>query len=273
MGGPVRKSGTSAMACFVRELGGGSDCAQRGDPRHHNAQSRDVLARFDAHGEVGPTAVFSIHCMSMRGDTDSQAVTIILNERETASDRMNRLLPLVYEQLRAAANNRMASERAGHTLGATALVHEAYLKLVGPREIPWQNRGHFYAAAAEAMRQILLDHAKARGRVKRGGGDQPRERRPLDDAATLVAPAHQADDHQPDCIALDAAMCRLEARDPRMAQVVRLKYYAGLEIAQIALALGVSERTVKNDWAFAKAWLERELRGPAEADRAEAEQD
>ncbi len=177
-----------------------------------------------------------------------------------------RLLPLVYEQLRAAAQLNMARERPGHTLAATALVHEAYLKLVGPREVPWQNRAHFYAAAAEAMRQILLDHAKARGRRKRGG---ERGHVSIDDVASIVtdgqagatnAPSlEQATDH-PDFLALDDAIRRLEARDPRVAQVVHLKYYAGLEIAQVALVLGVSERTVKNDWAFAKAWLERALR-------------
>ena len=195
----------------------------------------------------------------MTTDTPNDVVTILLNDDDDDDRRAHRLLPLVYHQLRAAAQQRMASERAGHTLGATALVHEAYLKLVGPREIPWQSRAHFYAAAAEAMRQVLLDHAKARARLKRGG-NQPQLPCPLNDAATLPAPddAHQTP--PTDFIALDAAMCRLEQRDPRMAQVVRLKYYAGLEIAQVALVLGVSERTVKNDWAFAKAWLERSLR-------------
>jgi len=198
------------------------------------------------------------------------AVTILLDEAAAASDRIKQLLPLVYNHLRAVAQNQIAGERIGHTLAATALVHEAYLKLVGPREIPWQNRGHFYAAAAEAMRQILLDHAKSRGRRKRGGG---RVHVSLDEVASVVQdgqgePANgpadgrsedQNDGHT-DFIALDEAIRRLEARDPRVAQVVRLKYYAGLEIAQVALVLGVSERTVKNDWAFAKAWLERALR-------------
>lgn len=192
----------------------------------------------------------------------SHAVTILLDEAAAASDRIKQLFPLVYNQLRAAAQRQMASERAGHTLGATALVHEAYLKLIGPREIPWQNRGHFYAAAAEAMRQILLDHARSRASRKRGGG---LARVALDDVASVAAVAQpqaendQSDDN-PDFIALDEAIRRLEDRDPRVARVVHLKYYAGLEIAQVALVLGISERTVKNDWAFAKAWLERALR-------------
>lgn len=200
----------------------------------------------------------------MTNDKPSDVLTILLNDQDDASRRVHRLLPLVYEQLRASAQQRMAAERAGHTLGRTALVHEAYLKLIGPREIPWQNRAHFYAAAAEAMRQVLLDHAKARGRLKRGG-EQAWERLSLDDAATLDAPAGTPEQEQHDFVALDAAMCRLEQRDPRIAQVVRLKYYAGLEIAQVALVMGVSERTVKNDWTFAKAWLERELRPPPES--------
>ena len=205
----------------------------------------------------------------MGEEAKSLAVTILLNDAAAASERIKQLLPLVYDQLRAAAQTQMARERAGHTLAATALVHEAYLKLLGPREIPWQNRTHFYAAAAGAMRQVLLDHAKARGRRKRGG-----ERRhvSLDDVASVDAAAPgaqndgQADSHT-DFAALDDAIRRLEERDTRMAQVVHLKYYAGLEIAQVALALGVSERTVKNDWAFAKAWLERALRNDDAGDQ------
>lgn len=211
----------------------------------------------------------------MGHDPATDAVTILLNDQESDAQRLQRLLPLVYAQLRAAAQRRMASERAGHTLAATALVHEAYLKLVGPREIPWRSRGHFYAAAAEAMRQILLDHAKARARRKRGDA---RPHVPLDEVASVVVTAESppnnahADDH-PDFLALDNAIRRLEARDPRVAQVVHLKYYAGLEIAQVALALGVSERTVKNDWAFAKAWLERALRHDATDDQGRKHRD
>ena len=207
----------------------------------------------------------------MGHEPDTQAVTILLNDHQVASERIRQLLPLVYDQLRAAAQRHMASERVGHTLAATGLVHEAYLKLVGPREIPWQNRGHFYAAAAQAMRQILLDHAKSRGRLKRGGQHRP-QRNSLDAAAPLAAGQSPETDHT-DFVALDEAMRRLEAKDPRLAQVVRLKYYAGLEIAQIALVLGVSERTVKNDWAFAKAWLERALGnddGQGQNDRSES---
>jgi len=185
----------------------------------------------------------------------SRLIAAAASGDKTAADQ---LLPLVYDQLRRAAQIRLAGERAGHTLQATALVHEAYLKLIGLRDVPWQGRAHFYAAAAEAMRQVLLDHAKARGRVKRGGGLR---RIDLDDVATLGGPV--AEDGHPDredFVALDDAIRRLALKDPRMAEIVRLRFYAGLEISQVALVLDVSERTVKNDWAFARAWLERELR-------------
>ncbi len=164
------------------------------------------------------------------------------------------LAPFVYAQLRAAAQNAMVKERSNHTLSATALVHEAYLKLVGPRELPWANRAHFYAAAAQAMRQILLDHARGKARVKHGGGVHQVD---LDQGATISTGGSE---DSVDFVALDEAMSRLEERDARAAQVVRLRYYAGLTIQATALAMSVSERTVKEDWAFARAWLERELR-------------
>lgn len=197
--------------------------------------------------------------MSNEQRKSSDATLLIAQAVQGDQAAADRLLPLVYDQLRKSAQSQMAGERANHTLSATALVHEAYLKLVGPREVPWAGRGHFYAAAAEAMRQILLDHAKARGRVKRGGG---LGRVDLDRTASLGGPVTTdpgVDDA--DYVALDEAICRLTVRDPRMAEVVRLRFYAGLEVSEVAMALGVSERTVKSDWAFAKAWLEREM-GP-----------
>lgn len=192
-------------------------------------------------------------------------LSLLLSNASGDADAVARLLPLVYDQLRRDAQAQMAVERAGHTLSATALVHEAFLKLAGPREIPWQNRAHFYAAAAEAMRRVLLDHARSKGRLKRGGGARHVD---LDAGATLSAPAgaagrsESADCDETDVLALESAIQRLEGTDPRMAQVVRLRFYAGLEVAQAALVLGVSERTVKHDWAFAKAWLARELQRP-----------
>ncbi len=164
-----------------------------------------------------------------------------------------RLLPLVYQQLRAAAQLQMASERAGHTLEPTALVHEAFLKLVGNRDVPWQNRRHFYVAAAEAMRQILLDHARSRGRLKRGGN---RQRVPLSMAD--VAESWDLEE----TVSLDEALRRLESRDAGIAEVVRLRFYAGLSIEQTAGALDISPATVKREWATARAWLHRRLEPP-----------
>jgi RNA polymerase sigma factor (TIGR02999 family) len=168
----------------------------------------------------------------------------------------DKLLPLVYERLRDAAQVALTGERGGHTLSATALVHEAYLRLVGPREVAWANRGHFYAAAAEAMRRVLLDHAKARGRDKRGGvGERPRGRAEFASVAELASSGDSEG-----IVSLDAALCRLQVASPEAAQVVQLRFYAGLSVEQTALALGVSDRTVNRLWIFARAWLHRAIR-------------
>lgn len=164
-------------------------------------------------------------------------------------DAADRLLPLVYDQLRKAAQRDLAGERANHTLSATALVHEAYLKLVGPRDVSWESRGHFYAAAAEAMRRILLDHARAR---ERRGGD-PRPLNEMADVAALSA----ADSEQ--IVAVDEAFQRLEGEDPEAAAVVRLRFYAGLGVDETAQALGLSPRTVARLWTYARAVLYRDL--------------
>jgi RNA polymerase sigma factor (TIGR02999 family) len=161
------------------------------------------------------------------------------------------LLPLVYEELRKLAAVRMAAEAPGHTLNATALVHEAYLRLVGSAdEARWDNRGHFFAAAAEAMRRILVDAARRKRREKHGGD---RQRMALD--ATQIA----APDARHDLLALDAALTRLEAEDPQAAKLVELRHFTGLSIAEAALALGISPRTADRIWSFARAWLHREL--------------
>jgi RNA polymerase sigma factor (TIGR02999 family) len=141
-------------------------------------------------------------------------------------------------------------ERPGHTLQATALVHEAFLKLVGPRKIPWAGKAHFYAAAAEAMRRILVDHARSRNRDKRGGkvGRVPFNVLDLADA-----------ENSQEILALDEALCRLEQQEPAVGDVVRLRFFAGLSVDQTADSLGVSPRTVDRRWKFARAWLFREL--------------
>ncbi len=161
------------------------------------------------------------------------------------------LLPLIYGQLRAIAAQRMKLERTDHTLQPTALVHEAFLKLVGPRSTPWAGEAHFFAAAAEAMRQILIDHAKSKSRQKRGG-KRVREAVNLADVAAL--------ENSDEILALDEALCRLEEQEPEVGRIVRLRFFAGLSIDQIAELLHIAPRTVDRRWQFARAWLFRELR-------------
>ena len=160
------------------------------------------------------------------------------------------LLPLVYEELRKLAAQRMAKEAPGQTLQATALVHEAYLRLLGTREVPWSDRAQFFRAAADAMRRILIDHARAKGTIKRGGG---RRRLPLD-VLDLACEALF-----PEAVAIDDAVSRLQEFSPTVAEVVRLRFYAGLSEAETALALAVSERTIRREWTYARAWLFREM--------------
>lgn len=162
---------------------------------------------------------------------------------------IDHLLPAVYEEVRAVAASYMRRERSDHTLQPTALVHEAYLKLIGPREVPWAGRGHFYAAAVDAMRQILIDHARKRGR--RGGWPTPFSE--IGEVAELVG----ADPEK--ILAVDAAVVRLEAEDPEAAAVVRLRFYAGLSVDETARALGTSSRTAARLWTYARAVLYRML--------------
>ena len=166
------------------------------------------------------------------------------------------LLPLVYEELRKLAAARMAEEFPGNTLNATALVHEAYLRLVGPADAArWDNRGHFFAAAAEAMRRILVDSARRKAALRHGGG-----RVRLELAPDLTA----AREPQEDLLALDEALDRLAAEDPLKADLVKLRYFAGLTLPDAAAALGLSERTAGRHWAYARAWLRRAVEGAGE---------
>lgn len=171
----------------------------------------------------------------------------------------DRLLPLVYEQLRKAAQLGLAGERPGHTLSATALVHEAYLKLAGPREVPWTGRGHFYAAAAEAMRQILLDHAKGRMRLKRGGGGPDGAAGRRQGVADFEDVAALSQREPEEIVRFDELVRRLEAESPDGAAIVRLRFFAGLGVEQTAQVLGLSTSTVDRRWAFARAWLFQHL--------------
>jgi RNA polymerase sigma factor (TIGR02999 family) len=180
-------------------------------------------------------------------------VTQILGQlRSGRGDAAGDLLPLIYDQLRAIAQQNMNNERASHTLEATALVHEAYLRLVGGQDLGWDSRGHFFTAAAEAMRRILIEHARARKRIKRGG---ERQRVPL--TGLNLSDEHDAEE----ILAVDEAFGRLEKEDPSAANVVRLRFFAGLSVAETAAALNISERSVAREWAFARAWLADELRG------------
>jgi RNA polymerase sigma factor (TIGR02999 family) len=166
-------------------------------------------------------------------------------DRRAAAD----LLPLVYDELRTLAAARLAAEPPGHVLQPTELVHDAYLRLVGgPAGGRWDHRGHFFAAAAEAMRRILIDDARRQAATRHGGGMHRRDLDP--DAAATAEP-------RDDLLALDAALDRLAAEDPLKADLVKLRYYVGLSLADAAAALGLSERTAGRHWAYARAWLRR----------------
>ena len=183
-------------------------------------------------------------------------LTRILSAMDGSDPRaVEQLLALVYDELRKLAAQRLAREKPGQTLQATALVHEAYLKLVGSDpEKPWDGRGHFFAAAAEAMRRILIDRARDRIRLKRGGG----ARRERVDLGVLVS-----DDASPDeLIDLDEALTRLSSVDDRAARLVKLRLFAGLSIDEAASALGIVRRTAQRDWSFARAWLFEQLSPP-----------
>lgn len=179
-------------------------------------------------------------------------VTRILVEIERGDPRApEQLLPLVYDELRRLAAQKMAQERPGQTLQATSLVHEAYLRLVEPQQSQgWDNRGHFFAAAAEAMRRILVDQARRRDSRKRGGG---LTREPLDESA-IAAPEIPGN-----VIAVDEALAKLSVHDFQAAELVKLRFFAGLTIQQSAEILGISSRHANDVWAYARAWLINEL--------------
>ena len=175
-------------------------------------------------------------------------VTRILGEvRRGERNASSRLLPLVYEELRRLARARMANLPAGQTLEPTALVHDAYLRLIGDEEVTWKDRAHFFGAAAVAMRDILVERARRRSRIKRGGG---LKRMDLGESAVATDDADATD-----LIALNDALARLEKESPRKGQIVMLRYFAGLSIEETATALELSSATVTRDWNFARAWL------------------
>ncbi|MAF66448.1 MAG: RNA polymerase subunit sigma-70 [Planctomycetes bacterium] len=185
------------------------------------------------------------------GSEQDPLVSRLLGE-VSKGDRVagERLMPLVYAELREIAQRLFRRERADHTLEPTALVHEAWMKLVDQDRVDWQGRSHFFAVGAQAMRRILVDHARARGRDKRGGN-----RRAVAFPEGLEAAAQGA----PDLLDLEGALARLEKLDPRQGRVVELRFFAGLSVREVAEVIGVSVRTVEAEWTAAKAWLRREL--------------
>ena len=190
------------------------------------------------------------------GSVMSEVTRILSAIGEGDPHAAEQLLPLVYEELRKLAATKLAQEKSGQTLQATALVHEAYLRLVDAKAVvDWDSRGHFFAAAAEAMRRILIDQARKKHSQKRGGS---RRRVQLDEGALLATTEDYAAD---DLLALDEALRQFESEEPDKARLVKLRYFAGLSIAQAAEALGISAATAKRHWAYARSWLYGKVHG------------
>jgi RNA polymerase sigma-70 factor (ECF subfamily) len=190
----------------------------------------------------------------MGEEADRTQITRLLQEwQDGSAQALERLIPLVYNELHTLASRYLARERQNHTLQPTALVNEAYLKLAGQREVDWQNRAHFYGIAAQLMRRILVDRARYDGRAKRG-------RDVLSVSIEDVEPSSASIDPV-DVIVLDRALSRLEALDPQQGRVVELRFFGGLTIQETADVMRISSGTVKRDWAVARAWLYRELTG------------
>jgi RNA polymerase sigma factor (TIGR02999 family) len=180
-----------------------------------------------------------------------RAITQLLVEWGKGDARaLDKLMPLVYEELHRIARHYMAGERPGHTLQTTALIHEAYLRLTNQEEIAWQNRAHFFAVAAQAMRRILVDHARSRDAAKRGGGVP---KAAMEETALLTQKQAR------ELVALDDALRDLTTIDPRKSQVVELRYFGGMSVEETAEILGVSSVTVMREWSTAKAWLLRAI--------------
>jgi RNA polymerase sigma factor (TIGR02999 family) len=182
----------------------------------------------------------------------AEDVTTLLSQMARGeAEAASRLIPLVYDELHRLAAAYMRRERGDHTLQATALVNEAYLKLIEQRSVDWQGRSHFFGLAAQMMRRILIDHARGHLRGKRGGGERPV---PLDEAVVF------SPEQSSELIRLDESLLRLAKIDPRQAKIVELRFFGGLTVEQTAEVMGISPKTVKRDWSVAKAWLHGDLK-------------
>jgi len=188
--------------------------------------------------------------------TTPQNVTqLLIGWSEGNKEALDALLPLVYEELRRQAARYLRRENPGHTLQTTALIHEAYLRLIDQKNVRWQNRAHFFGIAAQLMRRILVDHARAKKRAKRGGSDIKVSL----SEATLKTPAQDLD-----IVALDEALQRLAKMDEQQSRIVELRFFSGLSVEETAEVLSISPATVKRDWSMAKAWLHREIIGTSQ---------
>ena len=204
---------------------------------------------------------------AMNESPDSRVTQLLLNWSSGDQRALGELMPLVYTELRRLADRQLRAERANHTLQRTALVHEAYLRLINQRNVSWQGRAQFIGLAAQLMRRILIDHARARRRSKRGGGVAPVS---LDQTGVILGSGDEeggariealefAEDPTVDLSAIDSALSRLEELDPKQGRIVELRFFGGLSIEETAEIVGVSPATVKREWALARAWLRREL--------------
>ena len=188
--------------------------------------------------------------MTQSAPTPHELTQLLIDWSNGSQDALEQLYPLVYEELRRLAHRYMSRERPGHTLQTTAVVHEAYLRLIDQKHVQWQNRAHFFAIAARMMRRILITHAQSHAYAKRGGGTLKVS---LDEAAVL------SQERAGELLALDDALGSLTALDPRRSQVVELRFFGGLSNEEIAEVLKISPNTVTRDWNVAKAWLYREM--------------
>ncbi len=219
--------------------------------------SPKTVWRFDLSGlqylNTGSSVNDSWH---EKGDDSGEEITVLL-KRWSGGDRqaLDRLIRIVYPELRAIAARYLAGERHGHTLQCTALVHEAYLRLVRRSEKEWQDRAHFFAVAARVIRSILVDYARARGRLKRGGDSvEITSPEPARDPAVAIV----------DVLDLDAALEALHKIDPQQSRIVELRYFGGLSMDEVALAVGISTSTAKREWTTAKTWIRRQMQGARE---------